>query len=197
MEGRYIHGDDVYLDDYYMDEQWEPIRGFPNYSISDKGRVWSMSSQKFMKLKSMDDHGHLGVVLSRHGEKHYKYIHRLVADAFVPNPYNLPIVRHLDDHPDQNYKENLAWGTQKDNIYDAIRNKTAYRLSDEDREKSYSKSRTPVKVVDWDSREHIFEGQADAARELGLSQSNIWKVLNGERSHTKGYRFEYLNKEGI
>lgn len=47
-----------------------------------------------------------------------KTVHRLVAQAFIPNPHNYPMVRHLDDVPVHNWVENLAWGTQHDNVLD-------------------------------------------------------------------------------
>jgi len=50
------------------------------------------------------------------------YVHRLVAEAFIPNPEGLPFVRHLDDNPANNAASNLAWGTRSDNGVDAVRN---------------------------------------------------------------------------
>ena len=83
MEGSFVYGDNVYIDDSYMDEEWEYIYGIEGYMISNKARVWSERSQKFLKLKKMDKHGHLGVCLYLNGKRIYKYIHRLVAEAFI------------------------------------------------------------------------------------------------------------------
>lgn len=49
-------------------------------------------------------------------------VHQLVAKIYVPNPSNLPIIRHLDDNGCNNYYKNLRWGTVKDNVHDAMRN---------------------------------------------------------------------------
>lgn len=196
IESRYIFGDDVYIDDYYMDEIWEYIRGFPDYMVSDKGRVWSAKTQKFLKLKSLDDHGHLGVCLYKNDYPYYRYIHRLVAEAFIPNPEEHPIIRHRDDMPFYNAVENLEWGSQFDNIHDCIRNGNNYILTDEDREKSYEKSRTPVKAIKIDDGSILyFKGQGEAAKALNIPQSNIWKVMNKERRSAGGYIFEYYEKE--
>lgn len=197
LEGRFVHGDDTYLDDYYMDERWAYIDGIVDYMVSDKGRVWSAKSQTFLKLKRLDRHGHLGVCLHQNGFNYYFYIHRLMAKAFIPNPHNYPIVRHLDDDPSNNDLENLAWGTQKDNARDSIENGNAYFLTDEDREKGHELSRTPLLATDLETGEtFIFRGQCEAARELNVHQANIWKVMNGQRPQTQGYRFEYLDKGG-
>jgi len=180
-----------------MDEQWEYIRGVQGYMISDKGRVWSEKTQKFIKPKPMDNHGHLGVSLMSGGKHIYRYIHRLIAEAFMPNPDNLPIVRHLDDDPSENHIDNLAWGTQRDNSYDAIRYGTAYMLTDEDREKGFAKCRTPIKAIHVDTgRVYEFRGQNEASKELNIPQANIFKVLNNQRTHAKGYKFEYLEPRG-
>lgn len=197
FESRFVFGDDIYVDDHYMDERWAFIDEFPDYMISDKGRVWSEKTQQFIKVKPMDDHGHMGVCLCKNGSRYYRYIHRLVAKAFIPNPHNLPIVRHLYDDPSQNEVDDLAWGTQRDNIHDAINNKTAYVLTDVDREKHLSVMRTPIKAIKIDDDEYVlFRSQADASKSLGIQQSNIWKVLNGFRASAGGYRFEYCEKEG-
>jgi len=191
IEGQYVYGDEIYVDDYYMDELWSDIEGFPNYMVSDKGRVWSIKSQQFMKIKPMDKHGHFGVCLSMNNRPYYFYIHRLVAEAFIPNPNNYPIVRHLDDFTDDNTPDNLAWGTQKDNAMDAIRNRRAYALTNEDRQKSYNLNSIPVVAINYITNKKLyFKSQKEAGRSLGIPQANIWKVVNGERSKAGGYKFE-------
>lgn len=194
--GEFIYGDDVYIDDGYMEERWKPIDGFEGeYWVSNFARVWSVKSQRFLKVKPMDNHGHLGVCLHSNGEKYYRYIHRLVAEAFIPNHKKLPIVRHLYDNPEENTYLDLAWGTQKDNMYDAIRNNKAYRITEEDREKGLEGLRTPIRAINLDTGDIlIFKGQGEASRVLGIPQANIWKVLNNQRKHAKRYKFEYIER---
>ena len=194
--GEFVFGDDMYVDDYYMEERWKPIPGYcRDYWVSNLGRVWSAKSQMFLTLKKLDRYGHLGVCLSNNGDVRYEYIHRLVAKAFIPNPNNSPVVRHIYDDPTYNAYDGLLWGDQRDNMYDAIRNGRAYMITDEDRERGFEKVRTPIRAIDTQTGEEIiFRGQGDAARELGLEQANIWKVLNGQRRHTGGYIFEYLDR---
>lgn len=191
IEGRFVHGDDVYLDDYYMGEAWGYISGFPEYMVSNLGRVWSEKTQRFLTVKPMDAHGHLGVCLRKDGRAYYKYIHRLVAEAFIPNPNNYPIVRHIYDQPDQNTEWDLAWGTMRDNARDSIRNGHAYIPTDEDRYKGNKDRMIPVVAIDLETQEKIyFESQGQAGRVLGIPQANIWKVLAGERRSAGGYKFE-------
>lgn len=195
IPGDFVHGPDVFLDDPHMDEIWEFIPGFSNYMISDHCRVWSERSQSFLKPKRMDRAGHLGFCLFENGKAHYVYLHRLMAMAFIPNPDNYPIVRHLDDDPKNNDLENLAWGTQRHNWDDSVRNGTAHAPTNEDREIGFRKVRKPVIATNLKTGKKLkFSGQSEAARRLGLQQANVWKVLNNERSNCGGWIFEYARK---
>lgn len=198
IPSEFVFPEDIYIDDYYMGEVWEYIPGVPGYMISDRGRVWSEASQMFLKPKRLDRHGHLGFCFSVNGRRIYRYLHRLMADAFIPNPYDYPVVRHLNDDPSDNTLENLAWGTQRDNWDDSVENGTAQPPRDEWREIGFQKIRIPVLgtyIKTGESRR--FRSQTDAARELGLQQANIWKVLNGQRAHAGGWFFEYLPKGDV
>lgn len=193
FSGEFIYGDDVFAPDEYMEERWWYIDGAPGYMISDMGRVWSEKSQQFIKPKPMDDHGHLGVSMIVNGRRVYEYIHRLLARAFIPNPENHPIVRHLDDNPNHNELGNLAWGTMRDNARDCRLNGRAHRVTPEEREIGLNKLRTPIVAENIRTGDRTyFESQAQAAETLGIQQANIWKVLNGERVHAGGYYFEYV-----
>lgn len=196
IPSEFVFPEDIYIDDYYMGEVWEYIPEAPGYMISDKGRVWSEASQMFLKPKRLDRHGHLGFGLSVNGRMIYRYLHRLMAEAFIPNPDNYPVVRHLNDDPSDNTLENLAWGTQRDNWRDSYENGTARPPCNEWREIGLQKIRIPVLATNIKTGEVIrFRGQTEAARKLELQQANIWKVLNGYRAHTCGWFFEYLPKE--
>lgn len=191
--GEFVYGDDIFVDEYYAEERWKPIAGFEkDYWISDHARVWSVKRRIFLTPKLLDDHGHLGVCLYKNKTRYYRYLHRLVAEAFIPNPNRYPMVRHLNDVPDFNEVDDIDWGTQRDNYYDSVRNRTAYMISDADREKGYAATRKPIIATNLSTREEIFfRGQTEAARILNIQQANIWKVLNGERLHAGGFTFKY------
>lgn len=185
LPGEYIYGDNMYTPEEYMDEKWWYIDGFPGYMISNCGRVWSSKTGRFLKPKRANEHGHLMVSLCRAGNVYYRLIHRLVAEAFLDNPLNYPIVRHLDDDPEYNYVENLAWGTQKQNFHDCIMSGRA----------NCTRINTPIIAINPRTNEKIyFNSQAEAGRKLGIEQPNIWKVLHGERSLAGGYYFEFAEE---
>ena len=136
------------------------------------------------------ENNHCYVTMYKNKRPHKEYVHRLVADAFVPNPNKLPVVRHLNDCPDDNYADNLAWGTQTDNVRDMIRNENNYELTESDRKKAYEKRQMPIRAIDLKTgNEVVFESQQEASRRLNLSQSTISHILKGKRKTCKGYIF--------
>lgn len=171
---------------------WVELTEAPGYFLNDHGEVYSCHSGKYLKVQSLDRSNHMGYKPYVNGEQLYLYRDRLLGIYFKENPNNLPVLRHLDDDRNNCDLDNLEWGTQKDNMYDCIRNGNAYFLTDEDREKGFEKVRIPVKCLNLEIGALChFRSQADAARELGLQQANVWKVLNGKRKSTCGWYFEY------
>lgn len=98
-----------------MSEIWLPIRGYEGlYAVSNLGHVKSL--RRNIVLKLMDSgNGYFKVSLSKCGKVQQFWVHRLVADAFVPNPDSLPVVDHLDGNKRNNDAENLDWCTSGDN----------------------------------------------------------------------------------
>ena len=82
------------------------IGDFPDYAIYGDGRVWSNKSKKFLLPNKMPT-GNLRVTLRKEGRPHYKYVHRLVADAFVDNPNNYKEINHKDENKSNNDFTNL------------------------------------------------------------------------------------------
>lgn len=186
----YILGDDYTADSYYMDELWKQVYGFPDYYVSNKGRLYSFKSNNFVSGTPNIRTGHVDVSLWVNSIRHRRLLHRLVAETFIPNPKRYPIVRHLDDDPLNNEVDNLSWGTQTDNMQDSIRNGTFRRLTDEDRELAMQKRRTPIVAINFITEEEIyFNSQQTASRILGVSQSDIWSVISGKRYGSNGYYF--------
>ena len=193
--GEYVYGDGCYVDEYYMDEVWKPVRGFPHYWVSNKGRVYSSLSETFVRGTPNVKSGHIDLSLHRSGHRYHKFLHRLVAEAFIPNPFNYPTVRHLNDNPSDNCVENLAWGTQLDNVRDSIKNGTFRYFTEEDYEKAMQKRRMPIIAIRFsDNRELYFESQQEASRVLNIHQSSIYLVIAGKRYGADGYYFAKDNE---
>lgn len=190
--GEYVHGDDIYIGDCYMDERWLPIRYFPDYWVSNKGRIWSSISECFLYGSPTGRCGHIDVSLQRYGVRHHRYMHRLVAEAFIPNPHNYPIVRHLDDDPENNCVDNLAWGTCLDNVHDCISSGRFRYFTEEDIEAANQKRRKAIVAVDLRTGDKTqFISQREAERVMGISQASISAVILGKRNHVNGYYFYF------
>lgn len=198
--GEFVYGDDCYVDDYYMDERWKRVQGFRDYWVSDHGRVYGPGGKirrgGFLTLVETPG-GYYKVTLACDNYRVERRVNRLVAEAFIPNPHNLPIVMHMDNDRLNNHVDNLKWGTHAENnryCWDCGRHPVT--LTDEDRERAYATRRTPVIAINMYTGERsIFASQHEAARALGVMQQHIWGVLKGIRRSTGSYRFEYLCEE--
>ena len=113
-----------------MGEQWKPIEGFEGYyEISNQGRIRSSDRVCGTMPKGYDRHlkgqlmkptdngnGYLIVHLKKNGRRVSRYIHRLVAEAFLEKPAGCNVVDHIDYNKSNNAAENLQWCTQKENV---------------------------------------------------------------------------------
>lgn len=195
--GEFVYGDDCYLDDYYMDERLKQDSEYSDCWVSNKERVYNTSTKKFSYGSPATEMGHIDLSIKTPNGKKHQYLHQMLARAFIPNPHNLPLVRHLDDNPSNNQLGNLAWGTSLDNTRDCINHGRFRYLTDEDRELAMSKRRDPVVAVNLQDRsEQEFESQMEASRVLGISQTSISDVIRGKRAGVCGYYF-YRPKDGL
>ena len=98
-------------------EYWKEIRDYTGYEVSSYGRIYSNKSGKILKLKS-DKYGYKVVNLYnlKESRKKTQLVHRLVANAFIPNPKNKPQVNHINFNRSDNKVKNLEWTTAKENV---------------------------------------------------------------------------------
>lgn len=104
---------------------WRPVVGYPNYEVSDDGQVRSRPRERTrggVLKAARNRRGYWYVTLCREQDRHRMRVHQLVAEAFIgPRPPGQD-VRHLDDNKDDNRPGNLAYGTRRENLADAVRN---------------------------------------------------------------------------
>ena len=108
-------------------ENWKPVKGYDElYEVSDIGRVRSLCAKQSMYLRILTQHidkyGYLSVRLFYEGRRKRFSVHRLVAQAFIPNPNNLPQVNHKDEDKTNNAAGNLEWCDAKYNCNYGTRN---------------------------------------------------------------------------
>ena len=106
------------------EEIWKDIDDYPNYQISNYGRVKSIPRKRVkgkLLTPSRSNCGYLKIYLMKDRKGYLVSIHRLVAKAFIPNPNNLPEVNHIDGNKENNCVDNLEWVTKKDNVLHRFR----------------------------------------------------------------------------
>ena len=113
-------------------EIWKPVVGYEGkYEVSNMGRVKSLKYYGWYQIKILKpiktQNGYLRVHLAKNGIFHKTSIHRIVAEAFIPNPDNLPLINHKNEDKTDNRVENLEWCSWKYNNNYGTRNK---RLSE-------------------------------------------------------------------
>lgn len=103
-------------------ENWRFIKENNDYMVSDHGRIMSLKKpQKKILSSSLLHNGYEAIYIYQKGIHAARYVHRLVAETFIPNPKKLPQVNHLDGNTLNNHVSNLEWCDAYDNLMHAIR----------------------------------------------------------------------------
>lgn len=98
-----------------MTEQFREIKGYENlYQVTSFGRIYCIKRKRFLK-PYVTNKGYARVDLYIHGTRKHQKVHRLVAQAFIPNPDNKPQINHIDFDKLNNHVENLEWCTNDEN----------------------------------------------------------------------------------
>ena len=168
-------------------EEWKDIEGFEDYQVSNLGRVYSKRTETILKVHP-DSKGYLRVKFSRHNKGYTFKVHRLVAQAFIPNPNNMPQVNHIDENKLNNSFDNLEWC---DNTYNHN-----YGTRDERARKTLTNRENeslPVKCIETGI---IYPSICEAVRKTHIR--NIGECCRGNRRKAGGLHWEYAtNKRRI
>ncbi|MCI2919085.1 HNH endonuclease [Staphylococcus hominis] len=180
-------------------EEWKYIKGTDDmYMISNKGRVKSL--YKNIIRKTNINKGYEMITIHIKGKIKSFSIHRLVAEAFIPNPENKPQINHIDENKLNNDVSNLMWCTAKDNANWGTRNERIreFVLNNHiPRRYKRNVNFAPTKKVaqiDKGTKEviKVFDSITLASKTLGIGQSNISDVCRGVRKTTGGYIWKLI-----
>ena len=174
---------------------YKPIKGYEGYyTVNPHGDVFSLKSGKIMK-PCRSNNGYMQVHLTKDGTTKSFKIHRLVAEAFIPNPLNLPQVNHIDENKENNEAWNLEWCTASYNMnYKDGQKRRALNRNYEDISKKRSNAQSKeVTQFDYDGSIVAIWKNAYICEEHGYSRAMINQCCLGNKKSHKGYIWKYTN----
>lgn len=149
------------------------IKGYEGeYAITSCGKVWSYKSKKFLKPMIIKNKYHVARLINNKKVEH-KYIHKLVAEAYIPNPNNYDTIDHIDGNKSNNCINNLQWMKRGDNAAKSNKKK--------------------VRCIETNQ---IFNSITEASKFANTDPSNIGRVCNNKRVKTAGgYHWELVKED--
>lgn len=155
-------------------EIFKTIKQYPDYQISNLGRVWNTKTNRFIKASQKSNGYYQLNLYCRDGRRKKEYLHRLVGITFIDNPNGYPEIDHIDRDKSNNRVDNLRWVSKSTNRRNKIDNR---------------------KVAVYDRNDNfLFEcgSVAEAAERTEVAASSIYSVLRGDFDSCKGFIFKKL-----
>lgn len=189
-----------------MQEVWKDVIGYEgSYQVSNYGKVRSltrkvscMGGQRTIKGKllkpTVSSNLYLTVDLRQHQKHKTQFIHRLVAQAFIPNPKKYNVINHKDNNPQNNIVTNLEWCTQSYNVKYSYTNGNAKPTSG-----CFKKGYIPYnlkKVSQYDKEGNLintYDSVKLAAKSIKRTPTSIFHCLAGRTKYTAGCIWRYAD----
>ena len=168
-----------------MQEIWKSVEESNGaWEISNKGRIWSNKNRgRFIKVSGVGKYrNYLAACLTRGNASKTVKVHRLVAEAFLPNPRKLPQVNHIDGNTFNNTVENLEWVTAKENINKAFDSGLINRDS----------LKKAVQGESLSTGEVLFFESASATSKAGFNRGHVSSAARGQLRQHKGFTWQYI-----
>lgn len=171
--------------------EWKPVSGYEGiYEINQHGQVKSIARKRYcghkdskpqmmkerMLTRSTDRLGYVRVKLSKNGKSQLKYIHRLLAEAFIENPKNKKEINHIDGDKQNNDLENLEWTTRSKNM------KHAFKIGLHKARKGEENNKTKLTTKEVSEIRELYESGKYTQTKLGkmfdVTTANINEIVN-------------------
>lgn len=174
---------------------WRPVKGYEGlYEVSNDGQVRSLDAyidcgfggkrlhKGKIKPQRANNRGYIIVALWHNGKQFNTTVHRLVAEAFIPNMDNKPQVNHIDGDKSNNRADNLEWVTDNEN-----KSHSSIVVGGTQRPK-----KAVVVTKKTTGEAFHFNGVREAERVLYLDHGTVMKVLSGRQKSHRGYYITYV-----
>ena len=190
-----------------VDEIWKDIPNYEGtYKINNFGEIrryntYSTYDKRIPKYHNIKAHigksGYYRVVLNKNNKAKNYLVHRLVAQAFIPNPNNLPQINHKDENKGNNSVNNLEWctlkyncnyGTRTQRIADKL--KIMHKGKHFSKQNEFKKGQNAKKVINITTNK-IYNSMQDAMKDTGIFVSNICNCCKGNIKTAGGYIWKY------
>lgn len=173
-----------------MAEIWKTVKGYEGlYEVSNLGNVRSLDYHNWGVVRNltpvMDCHGYMRVCLCKNNKQRNGLVHRMVAQAFLENPLELPQINHINENKSDNRVENLEWcdclhnnnhGTRNERISKSKRNTKCKKVIQMDLQGNF--------IREWVSLNEIM-------RVLGFNAAFVARCCHGVKPTAYGYRWQY------
>lgn len=187
-----------------QEETWKDVFGFEGlYKVSNLGNILRLPKTtsrishgdifygaKILSTDSLDKDGYVKTALRKDGKRYYLRVHRLVAEAFLENPDNLPVVNHKNGIKNDNRLINLEWCTISEN--------TKHAFDELGRKGHSGGTNRPVAMINKDTNRviKVFDSIKEASIYLGLKGStSVWQALQDNWRTCKGYKWKYYKED--
>ena len=181
---------------------WKDIVGYENqYQVNELGQIRTLKDSPILKRGTVmrsqvsKRNGYVYQTLYSNGKQKLVRVHRIVAEAFIPNPDKLPQVNHINGIKTDNRVTNLEWCTQEHNMEHAFR--TGLEKPSERQKRAVcetNKAKRKAVVAKCGTTQQAFESIAKASAETGLSTSTISRYCNGIRHSCNGIEWAFVEE---
>ena len=167
-----------------MVEIWKKVNGFPYYEVSSHGKIKNVVTGYMLSDRYRTSGYAIASLYIGKKKSTNKYVHRLVAEAFILNPNNYPTVNHIDFDKKNNKIENLEWATQSQQMLHN-RKKTNKKTITNSMRKVWQMS------LDKKTKIKLYNSCLEAAKVTGCDHSTIIKVCKGTSNSCGGFKWKY------
>lgn len=169
-----------------MSEVWKDIKGYEGkYQVSNRGKIRSLVHGNRIRKTVINNRDKYEYVSLFSNKVHTHKVHRLVAEAFIPNPEHKPQVNHINGNKQNNHVENLEWVTAKENnrhaIVTGLRKKNNSKIVNQyDLNGNFIKNWHSIRTIE---------------KELKIANSSITACCKGKLKTAGGFTWRYYNEE--